>query len=73
MARTFHRILTIALLTGLLKASLDLGLHLMNQPYDFTFFLGLMLNIIAAFAYGFFVGRVISSKFNSIKDLFTHK
>ena len=73
MNTIFHRIIATVLLAGILKFALDTGLYLMNQSYDMAFFLGLVLNLIAAFGVGFALRRVYGPDFKTIKDLFIHK
>jgi hypothetical protein len=73
MNTVFHKVIASVVIAGLLKFSVDMGFYLMNQPYDFTFFAGLMINIIALIGVGFAISRIFSPKFTTIKDLFIHK
>jgi hypothetical protein len=73
MKTVFHKIVASVILAMILKFAIDTGLYLMNQPYDMAFFLGLVLNLVAAFGVGFALRRVFSSDFTTIKDLFIHK
>ena len=73
MKRKIHQAVTIVILIGLFAAILDAGIWMMNQPYDFTFFMGLMTNIVAGIVFGYGLHRVLNPKFNTIKDLFNYK
>ena len=73
MKTILHRAIATIVLACLLKFAIDTGLWMMNQSYDFTFFLGLMLNIVSLFAAGFAIKRIYAPEFTTIKDLFTHK
>jgi hypothetical protein len=73
MKSIIHKVIASIVIAGLLKFTVDMGLYLMNQPYDFTFFAGLMINVIAAFVVVFAMSRVFSPDFTTIKDLFTKK
>lgn len=73
MKRKIHQAVTIIILIGLLAMLLDVGIWLMNLPYDLTFFLGLMINIVSGMLFGFGLHKVLNIKFNTIKDLFTYK
>jgi len=73
MKTVFHRLIAAGILLMVLKFSIDTGLYMMNQPYDITFFLGLVLNLVAAFGTGFALYRVFGPDFKTIKDLFIHK
>jgi hypothetical protein len=73
MKRKIHQAIALVFLIGLFASLLDSGIWMMNQPYDFTFFMGLMTNIVAGIIFGHGLHRILNPKFNTIKDLFTYK
>jgi hypothetical protein len=61
------------MLLGLFKFTTDTGLWLMNEPNDLSFTLGMAINVLAVLGILYFLHRLFSPNFNTIKDLFNNK